>query len=255
MFYQFNHFGFSEYFTKEYGENFSFPVHLHNAFEFVTVFDGEMKITIDGKEYILTKGESVLIFPNQLHLFESKNSRHMLCIFSPELVKAYHQKIKKSRPLNSKFTLDTYLISAIDALKDSSTTFEKKGALYSMCAFFDKKTSYAPYQPTDKDLLHNIFSFVEENFNKECSLKELETNTGYSYSYLSRSFKKVTGMSFNLYVNQYRIRNACYLLSNTDLTVLQCALDSGYTSLRSFNRNFSELLSITPKQYREKIKM
>ncbi|MBQ7900574.1 MAG: helix-turn-helix transcriptional regulator [Clostridia bacterium] len=43
---------------------------------------------------------------------------------------------------------------------------------------------------------------------------------------------------------------ACYMLNNTNCTVIQCALDCGFTSLRSFNRNFKLQTSLTPQQYR-----
>ena len=52
MLYQFQHFGISEYFCKEYGENFNYPIHLHQSFEFIVVLDGEMKITVDSKTTI-----------------------------------------------------------------------------------------------------------------------------------------------------------------------------------------------------------
>lgn len=149
MFYQFQHFGLSEYFCKEYEKNFSFPSHLHQSFEFITVLSGEMNITVDRKLYVLTKGESLLIFPHQIHSLSSKKSKHMLCIFSSEIVMAYFSKMTKN------------------------------------------------------------------------------------------------------YVNQYRINNACYILNNSNCSILQCALDSGYTSLRSFNRNFKSIIGITPNEYRK----
>ena len=103
----------------------------------------------------------------------------------------------------------------------------------------------------DKNLLYKIFEFVESNFDKNCSLKFLSKKTGFSYPYLSRYFKNNVGISFNSYVNQYRINNACYILNNSNCSILECALDSGYTSLRSFNRNFKSITGITPKEYRE----
>ena len=74
MLYQLQHFGSSEYICKEYKNNLSFPLHLHQSFEFITVLSGEMKITVDGVLYNIKIGESLLIFPNQLHSFESTKS-------------------------------------------------------------------------------------------------------------------------------------------------------------------------------------
>ncbi len=252
MFYQYQHFGLSEYFCKEYGENFSFPAHLHQSFEFIAILSGEMEITVENTVYTLTKGEALLIFPHQLHALNSNNSAHMLCIFSPEIVKAYSAKTAKKHPKNNKFIPSKSLIDAINSLNDTDSSIKKKGILYTVCAEFDENTAYTEKSNADKNLLSEIFAFVELNFTKDCSLENLARKIGFSYAYLSRYFKNTVGMSFNTYVNQCRINNACYLLNNSDCSILQCALDSGYTSLRSFNRNFKAITGVTPQTYRTK---
>ena len=253
MFYQFQHFGISEYFCKEYGENINFPTHLHQSYEFVCILDGEIQITIDGAVYNLKKGDSVLIFPHQLHSFSSENSRHMLCIFSPELVQAFSSKVLNKKPVNNAFLINKYLEDALDNLSDSSSSFEKKGVLYTICAEFNKNAEYKNRLSCDENLLQKIFDFVEKNYKENCKLQNLAHQTGYNYSYLSRIFKRVTGISFNTYTNRYRISRACYLLNNSNCSILQCALESGYDSLRSFNRNFKNTLGITPAEYQRKI--
>lgn len=250
MFYQFQHYGISEEFCKEYGKDFSYPIHLHHAFEFITITEGEMKVTVDNHTYTLTSGKSVIIFPNQIHSLSSEKSKHMLCIFSPELVKAYTTVISEKTPAENTFTPNRYLIEALDKISPDSSSIEKKGVLYSLCGEFDKNARYKSKDNFDDNLLFRIFDFVEKNYTEECGLSQLAKNTGYSYSYLSKCFKKSTGISFNNYVNQYRINKACYLLSNSENSILQCALESGYKSLRSFNRNFADYMKTTPKEYK-----
>ena len=92
---------------------------------------------------------------------------------------------------------------------------------------------------------------MEESFGGDCSLKKLAEKTGYDYAYLSRIFRKIVGISYNSYVNHCRLNHACYLMVNTDFPIIQCALESGYESVRSFNRNFKAYLGITPTEYRE----
>ena len=251
MFYQFDHFGTSEYFFKDYESNYSFPLHMHRSFEFLAVLEGEMEVTVDKKVYKLHGNECVLIFPNQPHSLLSQKSKHMLCIFSTELVKAYSSKIAEKIPTENIYYPDKFLINALNDTLTDASVIQKKAILYFLCSEFDKNAQYQNRTNFDDNLLYQIFKFVELNFSKDCSLNRLAESTGYSYSYLSRCFKKVTGISYNAYVNQYRINNACYLLTNSDYSILQCALDSGYDSLRSFNRNFTEYLSVTPSEYRK----
>jgi len=163
-------------------------------------------------------------------------------------------KVAGKVPKNNKFLLERELVSAIDRLSDDASVFRKKGVLYLLCEAFDKVTEYENKQDIDSSLLDKIFSFVEKNFMKDCTLGQLCDDTGYSYSYLSRFFKKATGLSINEYINQYRIRQSCYLLSNTSITVLECAFECGYDTIRSFNRNFKEYMGKTPTEYRKQNK-
>lgn len=154
-------------------------------------------------------------------------------------------------PTNNRFVPSEYVLKNFTKLASGTTTTFKKGLLYSACAEFDSNATYREAEPQKEKLLFGIFSFVEENFKGDCSLAALSKKSGYDYSYLSRYFKKIVGMSFNNYVNNYRISNACYLLKNTDNTILASALESGFGGLRSFNRNFKAVLGITPAEYRK----
>ncbi len=254
MFYEFKHLGSPDYLKIEKSTNFSFPAHLHQCFEIIIILSGQMKITVDNKIFVLGENEALLIFPNQIHALESTKSEHVLCIFSPRLVQAYATKLTDHIPTNNKFCPDRYLIGALEDLNISSSSAEKKGILYSLCGQFDKSAEYVKKNTDRKKLLHKIFSFVEDNFSDRCSLSDLSNILGYDYSYLSRYFKKIIGISFNAYVNHYRLSHACYLMENTTQTISQCAYSSGFSSLRNFNRCFKEYLEITPTQYLKTIK-
>ena len=125
-----------------------------------------------------------------------------------------------------------------------------KGILYSLCADFDSTAEYVEHDGERYGLLEKIFGFVVSEYNKDCSLDALSAATSYHYVYLSRYFKKCTGLSFTEYVNTYRVNEACYLLRNGEQSILETAFNCGYDSLRSFNRNFKKIMQITPVEYR-----
>ncbi len=251
MFYQFAHPAEPDYWRVEMGENFSFPPHLHACFEFLTVQAGEMTVTVDGRDYHLTAGQSLLLFPHQIHALSSAESRHTLCIFSPQLVHAFAKRTAGLLPCDNRCDVPQQTIADL-LCADGGSILTKKGALYTLCGRFDDTAQYTPRPAAGGTLLHRIFAFVETAFAEDCSLGALAAATGYDYAYLSRSFRRLVGISFNTYVNHYRLSHACYLLTNTDRSVLQCALDSGYTTLRSFNRNFKEQFGVSPSEYRKR---
>ncbi len=252
MFYQLHHLASADYFKIEREKNFSFPPHLHQCFELIILLSGEMQVTVDNNVYELNKYEAVMVFPNQIHSIQSVESEHILCIFAPVLVQEYSNRLTGKIPLDNFFVPEPYFVDMLCNLESDSTTTQKKAILYSFCALFDKNKQYDMFYADKDGLLYKIFAFVEESFKSDCSLKKLAEKTGYDYAYLSRIFKKIVGISYNSYVNQYRLSHACYLMENTDFSNIQCALESGYDTVRSFNRNFKECLGMTPTEYRNR---
>ncbi len=235
----------------ECGENLEFMAHFHDNFELISVIDGEMLITVGKTEYLVKEKESVLVFPNQVHSIKTpKQSKHLLCIFSPKLVSAYGKIYDVKIPKSNKFKLSEFYISKLLSCNENQSAIFIKGVLYLLCAEFDEQADYVAIQKNREDILFLIFSFVEQNYKKECSLYELAKTTSYNYVYLSKSFAKRTGMSYTEYVNRFRINEARYLLVNSDKSILEIALESGYESLRSFNRNFKKIMETTPLKYR-----
>ena len=251
MFYQLSHLGTSDYFKRENGENFSYPPHLHQCFELILVTSGVMKISIDGKEYSLGENQAVFIFPNQLHSMNSINSTHVLFIFAPQFIQTFWAEKNDCVPDNSELMLDTHTVQRLLSLSSESSKFEIKGVFYSICALFDKTSTYQKISYDRQTLLFKILSYIEKNFNKDCSLSALTSSVGYNAEYVSRFFNKKMNISYNQYLNIRRLNHAAHLLRNTNETALNCALESGYTSLRTFNRNFKRYYGITPQEYRK----
>ena len=126
MFYQNQHFGISEYFCKETGENFSFPSHMHHSFEFIVIFEGKMSVTVAETNYELSSGEGVLIFPEQIHSLKSEKSKHSLVIFSSDIVSAYSRKYSSKLPVENKINIPDYLISQFLDINEASSVIKKK---------------------------------------------------------------------------------------------------------------------------------
>lgn len=252
MFYELSRIGTSDYFRKEQGENFSFPPHLHQSFELILITSGSMDITVNGQTHTLEKNQAVLVFPNQIHSLQSVSSKHTLFIFSPQFIQAYWTEKSNSLPLHNAITLDEYTAKRLLSLSSESSKFEIKGIFYSICALLDKSTSFQKDLDDSQTLLFKILSYIEKNFSKDCSLSSVATSVGYNTEYISRFFKKKMNIPYNQYLNIRRLNHAAYLLNNSNESALNCALESGYTSLRTFNRNFKLYYGMTPQEHRNK---
>lgn len=78
----------------------------------------------------------------------------------------------------------------------------------------------------------------------------MATALGFSPYALSRAFSSVLHTNFNGYLNGIRLSYARERLENSDRPITEIALDSGFSSLRTFNRVFREQLSMSPREYR-----
>jgi len=238
----------------EHGKDLSFPMHLHGSFELIAVTEGEMKVTVDKKDYLLTCGQALLVFPNQAHkLITENHSCHYLCIFSPELVRAYSKICLSKVPESNLFSIDRFYIDKLQALRENSNIAQIKGLLYALCGEFDAGAAYRDRNTERDGLLFEIFKFVENNYDSDCDLEALSKAITYDYVYLSRYFKERTGISFTEYVNRYRVTEACYLILNTQKTFSTISGECGFASLRSFNRNFVKIMGFPPCVYRAEI--
>lgn len=252
MFYQLEHIGMGDSLKKETGINFNYPLHLHQNFELIFLHDGEMKVSVNECSYLLHSGQAVLIFPNQMHSISSKNSRHTLFIFSPHIIQAFFADKSGKLPKKHVFSLPQELAASLCDLSSQSSKYEMKGILYTVCALFDKQTEYYNVAFTKENTLLQVLFYIEKHFKSTCTVYVVAKNAGLNPDYLSRLFKQKTGISCNHYITARRLSYAAFLLTNTDASCLSCALDSGFSSLRSFNRNFKRFFGVSPINYKTK---
>ena len=254
MFYQLHPMESAKNVIKEYNENFNYPLHLHRSFELIITLSGEMTVEVDGTSYVAKEKEAVLIFPNQRHALSSTESKHILFIFSPKIVQAFAKKHIGTIPRSCKFRLSELLFESLKSLSADDSITAVKGVLYLACAEIERQTEFVEACPDKDDLLMKIFTFVENNYRYDATLYDLSHAIGYDHAYISRYFKRVTGISYNSYVNICRLNHAAYLLSDTNTSILECSIESGFKSLRSFNRNFKDYFNKTPAAYIESAK-
>jgi AraC-like DNA-binding protein len=110
-----------------------------------------------------------------------------------------------------------------------------RASLYLLCSDFVKQASFASRERRD-DLLLSIIRYVEQHYREPITERTMAAALGYHEQYLSRVFRSVMQMNFRNLVNQYRLEDALARLEGGDITVTQAALDSGFQSVRTFNR-------------------
>lgn len=106
------------------------------------------------------------------------------------------------------------------------------------------------------NMVLSAIKMVKERFG-ECDLTlEYIADTLYiSKSHLSRIFKNLTGVLFSEYLRDVRLKNACRLLRETDMTVDKIVKSCGLRDVSSFYRLFGERMNTTPHAYRQSVNL
>ena len=71
-----------------------------------------------------------------------------------------------------------------------------------------------------------------------------------SEAHFIRSFRATFGETPHRYLQRRRVERSMFLLRETDRSVTDICLDVGFTSLGTFSRTFSDILGVTPTEYR-----
>lgn len=102
-------------------------------------------------------------------------------------------------------------------------------------------------------MMPKVVDFLELNYGKRISQQECADFFHINKDYLSRAFKKHTGIGMAKYLNNIRIRKAQELLKSTDLQIQEIADRVGYFDSKYFSRQFKLATGMTPAQFRQEL--
>lgn len=106
-------------------------------------------------------------------------------------------------------------------------------------------------QETSESPVEKVKKLIVENLSTELSREELAKQVFMSPDYLTKLFKKETGMSLSDYIIHKRILLARQLLADTDLSMVEIAQRAGFSYSSYFARIFKKKVGKTPQQYRQ----
>ena len=234
--------------------NLRFPAHMHHSFEYVTVTAGKIKMEVCGKEFTLSKNDSVLVLPGQIHSYEPVEGpvcEVCLGIFSldclPELCAPPYCDSPKSPFIPSSANAPS--ATAIGAV--SGDRFLAKAKLYELASVYLKGPSFVGAAASKDRFAAGFLDYLGAHFTEPISLLSTAHTLGYNYRYLSGMVSDCFGTSFVKLLGEYRISHACRLLCESDIGITEISSRCGFESIRSFNRTFKRLCGVTPSEYRK----
>ncbi|MCR5798367.1 MAG: helix-turn-helix domain-containing protein [Eubacterium sp.] len=257
-----------------------YPVHWHNHIEILLGYgegDGHNQINIHGTSYSLNKGDLLFIWPGDLHEIVANPNKEIIAL------QVYPGLITEQKDFSSRYNhmkdihyishnmSDTSehcsrMISYIMEIFNYARVGNEFSSIYKTISLFNFFISFSRLlknnywsMPTQTnnfskqtiDAINDAVRYIADNCERDISLNEVADYCGFSPSYFSKTFKKVTNYKYIDYLNLQRVKLAGQLLADFDNSITDIAFSSGFKSLSSFNRVFRELKGCTPRDYRK----
>lgn len=102
-----------------------------------------------------------------------------------------------------------------------------------------------------KELIQVAVSYIDNNYERDISLKDIAQYVFLSTSYFTRAFKEEKGISPINYLLKTRVERAKELLKDSTLKISDIALNVGFSNQQRFNDIFKKNVKMTPLKYRK----
>ena len=173
------------------------------------------------------------IFPEWKDVLESFQKQEMSVLFNQkenkELINVLHA-LAREKGYSASSHLMELIIRIADLLHNSK---EEIGSV---------KLSQA------ESRLQQINVYTCCNYARKISIDEIASHVGMNRSAFCTFFKKQTGKTYVSFLNEYRLKVANHLLTNTDSNISAVCWQCGFNDLAYFDKLFKETFNICPSE-------
>lgn len=127
-----------------------------------------------------------------------------------------------------------------------------KGLLYQFVAELLEQWDDGRRQERTDRIARQMIRYLHERYAESVGLEELSARFHYSSRYLSKLFKRETGIGIIEYLIRYRMQTAMKLLEHSGLSIREVAASVGYADLFYFTRLFTKHAGVSPNRYRHR---
>ena len=231
--------------------------HFHKEVELIYVKEGCAAAYSDRNCYEMNSGELFIAFPNQIHCYTNcRIGEYLIMVFSPDIFSGLKKTLFDCTPAdniikgkNKRDILSLLLKASLIRGKFAYTM--TVGLLNQAMALLLEELNLKKRTKSGNTTLNNVLNYCSENCREPLTLDNVATALHLNKYYISHLINKKTELSFNDILNISRINRACDLLEDTEKSVAEISEESGFGSIRTFNRVFFKVMNMTPKEYRK----
>lgn len=234
--------------------------HIHQHIELIYLVEGEIHATADANTQILHPGELYLSFPNQVHYYDPTPIFGILLIVDPQLfpdlLDIFNNKVPES-PILGVDQLPEDIRHRLLVICKAARSAEKlhriaaQSYMQGLLAELLGEMKLVERKNT-QDSVRKILLYCLENYKTPLTLDVLSKQLHLSKYYISHMFTERLNLSFPEFINGLRVESACRRLDKGH-SVTDAAYEAGFSSIRSFNRNFERVMGVSPSRYKKQV--
>jgi AraC-like DNA-binding protein len=204
------------------------------------------RILFPDHEICVQANELFVIHPLQPHTIQQPNPHDYAVIIVKGLTDCpvFHQHIIS-------FHCKQLFIYLLDALQDDDvkavSAHWNKLFVY-LCRYWRRQ----PVTATTHAVVEKSMAYIAANYQNPITVSNIAKNNCMSVFHYCRMFKSLMGISPHKYLMQYRLSKS-YKSLQTNHSVFDSAIDSGFYDSSHFVRNFYDQMSVSPQSYRQSI--
>ena len=235
--------------------NSDFPEHFHDNLELVYIESGTRIVTINGVDHIETTKSLTVVFPFIPHAYKFDSDGMYACIgVNPRFMSGLEDILFGCLP-------DTPVISAerlgrnselIDYLFNCPRgTRPETLNLLASALILEISDELSLKKRGQGQLGSGILRVVAAQCSEgDFTIEKLSRLTGISIRTLQEFFSSTFGMTFSEFLRKNRLNAAMNLLgSSPGMSITEIAFESGFSSVRTFNRLFREEFGVSPSEF------
>lgn len=97
----------------------------------------------------------------------------------------------------------------------------------------------------------DIVGYIYRNYSEPIDAKIVADKFGMTVNELNQILMYQVEKNFAVFLNSVRVKKACELLLSTEDSVIKIALDVGYRTIKTFNRQFLRIMGTSPGSFRK----
>lgn len=241
--------------------NFLRAPHIRGYYLIHYIVKGSGSYEVNGTSYPVRPGEIFIIHPGQVVSYSCKDesipwsfcwigfSGQASSVYLRELgirEQTYVQRLSSSSFFDRTLACLRYIEKNQNSLMQVQLT-----ALLLETLLCIRKGNSIPARQRPDDLVKKAIQYIEFNYMKNISIRDVVDHVNLERTYFYRIFKQCTGLSPQRYLMELRIKKSIELMHTNAYTFSEIASYIGVGDVYYFSRLFKRIMGVSPSVYQK----